>query len=78
MLIKVVSLAIPIFVISCFKILKTLCTELESLMAKFWWSQNENENKIHWIGWNKMYLPKFKGGLGFKILSSFNISLLVK
>lgn len=49
-LIKAIALAIHMFTMSCFKIPKTFCSELESLMVKFWWGQKESDNKIHWIG----------------------------
>lgn len=56
------TLAIPMFVMSCFKISMTFCIELESLMANFWWGQKDFENKIHWIGWDNMCIPKFRDG----------------
>lgn len=34
-LLKAITLAISMFVMSCFKILKTLCTNMKSLMTKF-------------------------------------------
>lgn len=77
-LIKVVALAIPTFAMSVFKLPITLCEELESLLAKFWWSQKKEERKAHWIGWDKMSRSKFQGSLSFKKLHSFNMALLAK
>lgn len=45
-------------------------------MANFWWSQKEEERKVHWVGWDKICHSKFQGGLGFKNLHTFNVTLL--
>lgn len=63
---------------SCFKILATLCHELEKLLAKFWWGQKKSKHKIHWIIWSKMCIPKSEGGMDFKDLKAFNKDLLAK
>lgn len=78
MLIKIVGLVIPTFAMSYFKLPSTFCVEMESLMANFWWGQKEEEKKIHWIGWDKLCLSKFHGGLGFKKISTFNLAILAK
>lgn len=36
-LLKVVALALPMHAMSCFRLPLTLCSELESLIANFWW-----------------------------------------
>lgn len=72
------ALAIPTFPMSVFKLLITLCDELERFMPNIWWDQKKEERKIHWIVWDKIYRSKFKGGLGFKNLHTFNISFLAK
>lgn len=77
-MIKLVVLAVPTFVMGYFKFPKTLCSELEQMVANFWWGQKEIESKIHWVGWDKVCMSKFHGGLAFKNLSTFNLALLTK
>jgi hypothetical protein len=36
-------------------------------IAKFWWGDNENSNKMHWYAWWKLCYPKNDGGMGFLI-----------
>lgn len=77
-LLKIVALAIPMFAMSCFKIPKIFCFEFESIIDNFCWGQEIKKKKIHWIGWDKLCLPKFKGDMGFEDLNSFNLTLLAK
>lgn len=74
-LIKSIALSIPTYAMSCFLVLKVLCSKIESMMAMFWWGQKKNERKIHWLS---MCEPKHQGRLGFKDLRSFNHALLAK
>jgi hypothetical protein len=46
-LIKAVAQAIPAFLMSCFYLTKGFCDELSAMIAKYWWSQQDKENKIH-------------------------------
>ena len=77
-LIKAVAQAIPTYAMSCFDLTKGLCDELNSLIGKWWWNQNDKENKIHWLSWDKLTLPKKDGGLGFRDLYLFNLAMLAR
>lgn len=77
-LIKFVAMSIPTYTMSCFKLPASLCIELASLIAKFWWGQKKEENKIRWVSWRKMCESKANGGMGFKDLKTFNMALLAK
>ncbi|KAK3205619.1 hypothetical protein Dsin_019665 [Dipteronia sinensis] len=48
------------------------------MSSKFWWGSRGGKQKINWIKWESLCLPKGGGGLGFKHLSAFNQSLLAK
>jgi hypothetical protein len=60
-LVKVVAQAIPTYAMSYFDLTKRLCNELNSTIGQWWWSQNDKENKIHWLAWEKLTLLKKKG-----------------
>lgn len=40
-LIKSVALALPAYIMPCFKLSQSLISKLTSVIAKFWWSSNE-------------------------------------
>ena len=77
-LLKSVVLALPTYVMSCYRLPKELCRNICSEMARFWWGQREDERKIHWIKWSRMTDIKSEGGLGFRDLQDFNMALLGK
>ncbi|XP_012435546.1 uncharacterized protein LOC105762197 [Gossypium raimondii] len=76
--IKSVLQAISIYAMQCFLLPKTLCRSLESIMNRFWWTNNKTLKGIHWSNWDALCKPKCLGGLGFKNLYLFNKALLVK
>ncbi|KAA3453417.1 reverse transcriptase [Gossypium australe] len=76
--IKSILQATPLYAMQCFLFPKTLCSQLENIMNKFWWSNNKLKSGIHWSCWDKLCLPKFDVGLGFKKLVWFNKALLAK
>ena len=77
-LIKAIIQAISTYTMSCFKLLKCLIKDIETLIRKFWWGYRGEQRKIHSISWEKLCLPKNEGGMGFRELSKFKDSLLTK
>nr|XP_027086592.1 uncharacterized protein LOC113708329 [Coffea arabica] len=77
-LLKAVTMAMPTYAMSCFKLPVRLCRELSSLMANYWWGEEQGKRKMHWCSWQRITLDRKKGGLGFKDLLNFNKALLGK
>ncbi|KAL6228110.1 hypothetical protein ACLB2K_002064 [Fragaria x ananassa] len=63
---------------SCFELPKHLCNAIHSSLARFWWGDNDNGKKIHWLSWDKLCVPKSEGGMGFRNMTYFNRALLAK
>ena len=78
MLLKAVVQAISTYTISVFQLPKTLCRDINSMMSKFWWGHKDNGNKIAWMSKEKMGWTKESGGLGYRDLECFNLTLLAK
>ncbi|KAA3469648.1 reverse transcriptase-like protein [Gossypium australe] len=53
---------------SCFLFPKGLCEKIE----------RAGKREIHWCQWKFLCRPKEEGGLGFRSMAQFNISLLAK
>jgi hypothetical protein len=77
-MIKAVAQAIPTYAMSCFDLTKSLCDEISSMICRYWWSQQDEKQRCHWIGWDKMTKSKQDGGLGFRDLHVFNMAMLAR
>lgn len=74
-LIKSVAQALPTYTFFCFDIPTTVC----AAFRRFWWNpKKESGNFLAWKSWDKLCLPKYMGGLGFKKAKKFNEALLAK
>jgi ribonuclease HI len=77
-LLKAVIQSIPTYTMSVFQLPKTLCKDINTMMAKFWWGHKGNDSRIAWMSWERMGKPKEKGGMGYRDLENFNLALLAK
>uniref|UniRef100_A0A2N9G7B6 Reverse transcriptase domain-containing protein n=1 Tax=Fagus sylvatica TaxID=28930 RepID=A0A2N9G7B6_FAGSY len=77
-LIKSVAQAIPAYAMSCFRLPNRLIKEIEILIRRFWWGQNGEKGKMHWLPWPTLCKPKCDGGIGLRDLGFFNEALLAK
>ena len=77
-LLKAVAMALPTYTMACFKLPTTICKQLVSVMADFWWRNKQERKGMHWKSWDALCKPKAEGGLGFRDIEAFNIALLGK
>ena len=48
-LINAVAQAIPTFAMGCFDLYKSLRDQISAMICRFWWNQQVDKNKIHWL-----------------------------
>lgn len=63
---------------TCFLLPKALCGDFKSIFSKFWWQKGKGKRGINWCQWKFMCCPKGEGGMGFRNMAQFNLSLLAK
>ncbi|KAF5471732.1 hypothetical protein F2P56_008505 [Juglans regia] len=76
--IKAILQALPIYTMSVFKLPLSLLKDINSVIQKFLWEQQDEEHKIHWVSWKWMGRSKSEGGIGFRDLEFFNLAMLSK
>ena len=77
-LIMSVLTSIPIYFFSFFRVPNKVVDKLVRIHRRFLWGGDQEQNKIAWVKWETVCLPKEDGGLGVKDINSFNLSLLGK
>ena len=75
-LINSVLTALPIYLLSFFKIPQKVARKVISLQRNFLWGGDHDYKKISWVKWDTICLPKEFGGLGIKNINNFNAALL--
>lgn len=60
---------------SVFLLPSTLEDNLQKMKNSFWWDLKNNSRGIHWMSWG---VEKDFGGLRFRFLLAFNLSMLGK
>jgi len=77
-LINSVLSSLPLYYFSFNKIPKKVLKVLVRLQREILWCGNSEQNKISWVKWDAICIPKAEGGLGVKNLEMFNLALLSK
>lgn len=77
-LLKTAAQVIPNFWMNMLLIPFEVCDKIEKTMNAFWWGSGEPRKGIKWLSWDKLCSVKEDGGLGFKNLRDFNITMLAK
>ncbi|XP_043710337.1 uncharacterized mitochondrial protein AtMg00310-like [Telopea speciosissima] len=66
------------FASSHFKLPTSFHESVRKASSRFYWSDSEERQKIHWMSWQRLCRPKSRGGLGFKDTKLQNRALLAK
>ncbi|KHN30898.1 Putative ribonuclease H protein, partial [Glycine soja] len=77
-LIRSILTSIPIYFLSFFRIPAKVAAKLTQIQRRFLWGGGLDQKKIAWVKWETICLPKEKGGLGIKDITTFNRALLGK
>ncbi|KAL8103570.1 hypothetical protein AgCh_027952 [Apium graveolens] len=77
-LLKTSAQVLPNFWMNLFLIPLEICEGIEKKMNAFMWGDVNTGKGIKWLSWDKMCMSKEGGGLSFKKLRSFNITMLAK
>lgn len=63
---------------SVFLLPATLEDNLQKMMSSFWWGSKNNFRGIHWMCWDRLTMERDFGGMRFRNLQAFNLSILGK
>jgi hypothetical protein len=77
-LIKSVAQAVSTYSMSCFLLSPDTCKKITSATSNYWWSGLADKRSIHWRKWTDHTLPTCHGGMGFRDIKNFNLSMLGK
>ena len=78
-MIKSVLQSIPSYIMSIFLLPKKLVDAIEKMINAFWWGHGGNmRRRLHWMSWERLSVHEIFGGMGFKDLTSFNVTMLKK
>jgi hypothetical protein len=77
-LLKSIAQAVPTYLMSCFLLPLNICKKIKSATANYWWGSSADNKHLHWMSWDRLTMPKCKGGMGFRDLRSFNLAMLGK
>ncbi|KAM6563301.1 hypothetical protein CsatB_023299 [Cannabis sativa] len=77
-LIKSVGLAMPCYAMQTTKLSNHLMHKIDGMVRDFWWGFEKGNQGMHLKAWDKLCLPKSRGGLGFRKTKEMNLAFLAK
>jgi hypothetical protein len=77
-LIKSVLRSLPTYAMGVFRFPNGLVEDLNQIVRNFWWGNEHNRRRMHWMSWDKVTRPKSHGGMGFRDFGVFNQALLAR
>lgn len=78
-LIKSIALAVPMYVMQTFQLPKAMLRRMDRLNKNFLWNfQGNTRHRLHLKSWKDICTPKIHGGLGMRLFTDLNTTLLTK
>ncbi|KAM6554656.1 hypothetical protein CsatB_015418 [Cannabis sativa] len=75
-LIKSVGLSLPTYTMQTTELSNRLVNMIDGLVRDFWWGFEKGNRGLHLRAWDKLCLPKSRGGLGFRKSKEMNQAFL--
>lgn len=70
--------ALPTYTMANYILPKSICSQMDSRMMRFWWGFSDSQHHIGLKSWASLCRPKVEGGLGLKLMESHNKALIAK
>lgn len=67
-LIKYVLHALPLHLLSVLYPSKIVLSQIDKIIANFFWGKMDDKNKYHWKSWENLCFPTHEGVAGFRSL----------
>jgi hypothetical protein len=77
-LIRAVIESLLVYVMSTTMLPRRLSMQITRLIRSFFWGKTDSRRYMALVGWDKVTLPKSKGGLGIRNLECMNKALMLK
>ena len=64
--------AVPAHTMLCFRLPKTVTTNLDRINKEFFWKKSNMAKGLALVAWDRVCMPKHKGGLGLRKMDAIN------